>query len=170
MWGANIGSSYALPFRVIPARGQVSQNSLHSPSKQSCDVFHDNVPRSKFANDSCVLTPESRAFAVDADSLAGVADVLAGESSTNDVNRCEIVFPAFSDVVKALRSREVPCEDTPSVIFNFDLPDGFNSRSFKAKVESSDTTEQTPMLQTFPFPDVALRRWPTCQLPQDLHL
>jgi hypothetical protein len=138
VWGANIGSSNALPFRVIPARGQVSENSLHSPSKQSCDVFHDDVAGSKFANDSRVLAPESRAFAVDACSLAGVADVLTGESSTNDVNRREIVFPAFSDVVKALRSREVPCEDTPSVIFNFDLPDGFNARSFKAKVKASD--------------------------------
>jgi hypothetical protein len=41
--GANGGSGYAIPLRVIPARGQVSENSPESSSKESCDVLHDDV-------------------------------------------------------------------------------------------------------------------------------
>jgi hypothetical protein len=40
--GANVGSAYAVPFRIIPERGQVSENSLNPPSKQCCDVLHDD--------------------------------------------------------------------------------------------------------------------------------
>jgi hypothetical protein len=51
----NGGSWYAVPFRIKPERGQVSENSLNSPSKQSCDVLHDDVARSYFANKTGVL-------------------------------------------------------------------------------------------------------------------
>jgi hypothetical protein len=43
VWGTNGGSWYAVPFRIKPERGQVSENSLKAPSKQSCDVLHDDV-------------------------------------------------------------------------------------------------------------------------------
>jgi hypothetical protein len=57
MRGANGGSRYAMPFRIKPERGQVSENSLKSPSKQRCDVLHDDVAGSKLANNSGVLAP-----------------------------------------------------------------------------------------------------------------
>jgi len=41
--GTNGGSRYAMPFRIKPERGQVSENSSKSPPKQSCDVLHDDV-------------------------------------------------------------------------------------------------------------------------------
>src|SRR5215831_11790159 len=41
--GTNGRSRYAVPFRVVPARGQVSEYPSHSSSKESCDVFHDDV-------------------------------------------------------------------------------------------------------------------------------
>src|SRR5579885_2374040 len=43
---ANVRSSNACPLRVIPDLGQVSENSAHSPVKQSCDVFQDREARS----------------------------------------------------------------------------------------------------------------------------
>jgi hypothetical protein len=46
-----------VPLRVIPERGQVSENSLNSPSKQSCDVLHDDVAGSNFANKTGELSP-----------------------------------------------------------------------------------------------------------------
>jgi hypothetical protein len=57
VWGTNGGSWYAVPFRIKPERGQVSENSLKAPSKQSCDVLHDDVARSYLANNSGVLRP-----------------------------------------------------------------------------------------------------------------
>ena len=44
--GADGGRGYAIPFRVIPARGQVSDHVSKSPSKQTCDVLHEDVARS----------------------------------------------------------------------------------------------------------------------------
>jgi hypothetical protein len=42
----NGGSWYAMPFRIIPELGQVSDNSVKPPSKECCDVLHDDVARS----------------------------------------------------------------------------------------------------------------------------
>lgn len=54
---ANGGSRYAMPLRVIPERGQVSENLAVPSTKQSCDVLHDDVPWSNLANDSGELDP-----------------------------------------------------------------------------------------------------------------
>jgi hypothetical protein len=45
MMGTKGGRWQAIPFRIKPARGQVSENSVHPPSKERCDVFHDDVAR-----------------------------------------------------------------------------------------------------------------------------
>jgi hypothetical protein len=84
--GANGRSRYAVPLRVIPARGQVSEYALHSSSKESWDVLHDDVPGSKLANESGVLAPKTRAFPVESCALAGVGEVLAGEAAGEDVD------------------------------------------------------------------------------------
>jgi hypothetical protein len=137
----NVGSSNALPLRVIPDLGQVSENSLHSPSKQSCDVLHDDVAGSKLANDSRIFRPQSAAFAVDSRPLASVRNILAGESSADDVNGSEVIDSAFSDIAEPLGVREMAFEHSPAVIVDFDLPDGFDSRALEAKIKSSDSAE-----------------------------
>jgi len=40
--GANGGSWYAVPPRIIPERGQVSENVSKPSTKERCDVFHDD--------------------------------------------------------------------------------------------------------------------------------
>jgi hypothetical protein len=44
--GANVASWYAVPFRIKPERGQVSENSVHPETKQAWCVFHDDELRS----------------------------------------------------------------------------------------------------------------------------
>jgi hypothetical protein len=44
--GANVASWYAMPLRVIPERGQVSENICHPETKQAWRVLHDDVARS----------------------------------------------------------------------------------------------------------------------------
>ena len=39
----NGGSRYAVPFRIVPERGQVAENTVKSSIKESCDVFHEHV-------------------------------------------------------------------------------------------------------------------------------
>jgi hypothetical protein len=46
MRGANCGSRYNLPFRIIPDLGQVSENASHPETKQAWDVLHDDEARS----------------------------------------------------------------------------------------------------------------------------
>ncbi len=50
--GANGGSWYAVPLRVIPALGQVSENSSEPQGKVPWDVFQQDVAGSYCANDS----------------------------------------------------------------------------------------------------------------------
>jgi hypothetical protein len=39
----NGGSGYALPFRVIPDLGQVSEYLSHPSNKERCNVLHEHV-------------------------------------------------------------------------------------------------------------------------------
>jgi hypothetical protein len=55
--GTNGGSWYAVPLRVIPERGQVSENFSKPSTKQCCDVLHDDESGSYFANQARVLAP-----------------------------------------------------------------------------------------------------------------
>jgi hypothetical protein len=36
----------AIPFRIVPERGQVPENSSKSPNSERIDIFHDDVSRS----------------------------------------------------------------------------------------------------------------------------
>jgi hypothetical protein len=68
--GADGGSRYAIPRRIIPARGQVAENGSHPETKQAWNVFHDHEARSKLANESKVFFPETRSRTVKASSSA----------------------------------------------------------------------------------------------------
>jgi len=86
VWQSNAGSSYAMPFRVIPERGQVSENFSKPSRKQRCDVLHDDVVRSYFANEARVVTPQSRPLACKPCPRARKTDVLAWKSSADDID------------------------------------------------------------------------------------
>jgi hypothetical protein len=75
-----------MPLCIIPERGQVPENSVKPPNKEVCDVFHDDVTGSKFANETGVFEPQSGPRAVEAIASSGSTDVLAGEPATDDVN------------------------------------------------------------------------------------
>jgi hypothetical protein len=57
--GADGCSRNAIPFRVIPARGQVREDDVEPAAPERRDVFHEDVARSKLANDAGELEPES---------------------------------------------------------------------------------------------------------------
>ena len=57
----NGGRRYAMPFRVIPDRGQVSENISQPSTKQRCHVLQHRVPGSNQANGSHEWPYESRA-------------------------------------------------------------------------------------------------------------
>jgi len=85
MAGTHSRCRYARPFRVIPCLGQRSENVVHSSVSDRCDVFQDDVSRSHQANDSEQFVEQARSAASQAGTLSGLADVLAGESTANNV-------------------------------------------------------------------------------------
>jgi hypothetical protein len=89
--GAEGLSRYAVPESIIPARGQVSEYGAESSTKQSWDVFDNHKPRLKFANNSRVLRPKAAPSTREASASAGEADVLARESSADDIDFSKIV-------------------------------------------------------------------------------
>jgi hypothetical protein len=86
MAGAHSTRWNARPFRIKPCLGQLSKNGVQSVSKDRCDVFQDDVSGLYQANDSHEFVKETRPSAfLDAGLLACCADVLAWESSANNV-------------------------------------------------------------------------------------
>src|SRR5690606_17891347 len=84
--GANGCRRNAIPFRIIPARGQVSEYDVQPSRKQRCDVFHEHVSGSKLANDPGKFSPQAGTFAFNSGSLSCIANVLAGEASADEIN------------------------------------------------------------------------------------
>jgi hypothetical protein len=94
MGSANAGSWYAMPFRIEPDLGQITEYSPEPSSiissKEIWDVFHDCVSGSNFANKTGKLAPESRSGGVG--SFWGEphtpcrTDILAREASGNDID------------------------------------------------------------------------------------
>lgn len=99
--GANGCRRNAVPLRVIPARGQVSENSLKPPNKERCHVLNKHVPGSNLPNDPGVLSPQSRLFPVNSSAESCCADVLAREPSAEHVTGREVVGADGSHVVEA---------------------------------------------------------------------
>jgi hypothetical protein len=75
------------PPRIIPHRGQVSENDSESPRSESWGVFHVDVPRHHLANDAGELSPQPGALASESFATAGKADILARESTRYHVNK-----------------------------------------------------------------------------------
>lgn len=141
--GAKGRSRKAVPLRVIPARGQVSENtSKPLVTSESWDVLHDDVSGSKLANDPSELGPKTRALTVDASLVASDAEVLAGEASADEVDGGEVVCSDRSHVFESLGVGEVLGEYGSAVGVELDLPEGAHSGSLEAEVEAADPCEE----------------------------
>lgn len=157
MRGADGGSRDAIPFRVIPARGQVAENVAHSSNKEPWHVLHEYVAGSYLANDPGELGPEPTGVVLSA-SFPGEADGLAGEPAADEVDGLEALVAATTcghaqhsvrsvgvdsaDVFVSTNSGPMFGEDSLAVRVDLDLPDDFEPGAFEAKVESADPTEE----------------------------
>ncbi len=157
----NGGSWYAVPLRIKPERGQVSENSLKPPSKECCDVLHDDVAWSKLANKSGVLRPKAAPLALNSRAFSCNTDVLAGEPAADDINGnsvsgksvgCEAsdifvlphLWPMLRQHLAAERINLAECNRLKS------------ARPLKAEREAADAAEKVehpkPAHRTIPMP------------------
>lgn len=144
--GTNVGSRYAMPFRIIPERGQVSENSPHPSTKQSCDVLHDDEAWSYLANEPSVISPQPASLSIKTRSTACKTDVLAWESphDTIGLNSCgsQSFGGNISNIVINRNPRPVFAEDGLRLLVYFAECDGFKSSSpFEAEIETTNPGE-----------------------------
>ena len=66
-----MGSGDTMPFRIIPERGQVTEDDSKSSSNECWTVLHEHESRSNLASDPRHVTPEPAALAVDSGAGGG---------------------------------------------------------------------------------------------------
>lgn len=136
---------YAIPLRVIPERGQVSENVASSPSKQTWDVLQDCVAGSKVANDRGERGPEPP-FVGLRETSSGDRDGLTGKPAGHNVHSGSgLGLPPFdsgADIVVPFDVRPVLREDLATERVDLDLADDGHPGPFEAEFETADTREQ----------------------------
>lgn len=164
MWSTDSGSRYAMPLRIIPDLGQVSENSTEpstgvfaGASKKTSDVLHKEEVGSYFVSKADDLTPETGPRTFNSGPPASDGKVLAREASGNDINPDPISGKSpcgeGSNVVVARDAGPVPCEDFARVFFDFTEGDGLETAcAFEAKGKSSDAAEKVKDAQLFHLP------------------
>jgi hypothetical protein len=137
----NGGSRYAVPFRIIPDLGQVSENPVKSATAEHGNVFHDDVAWSYLVNNSGVLAPEAAPRSRDACAFSRSGDILAGESSANNLSCSpELVTDECFNIVMDCNVGPVFMQDVLTVWVNFTKGDDSKSSSaFKSERETTNS-------------------------------
>ena len=132
---ANGGSGNAIPFRVIPALGQLSENGseFSGVSQEPCNVLHEDVARSHLANEPSEFRPEPSVICV-TESFPGDADGGTRESSAEEIDRFEVCAADLCDVVIAGHVWPVSREDASAIRIALDLPANFEAGSLETEV------------------------------------
>lgn len=140
---SEILSSESEPDRIVPERGKVTEHDVEPAKSEVCDVFHDDEARSKLANDSRELEPKAAARTADANLLASLGDVLAGEPAADDIDGAELARPDRANVVESLDVGPVLREDLAAELVALDLPEhGTESGPLEAEFESANAREE----------------------------
>ena len=131
-----------MPFRIIPERSERPEHLIQSARTKGADIFDEDVARLEDFDRFGVLEPESAALASESGAFSGEADVLARESSAQEVNRLNRVPIDFTDIAITGDGWPVFGEDSLTVGVNFNLPRDFKTGSGKAKIKSSYSGEE----------------------------
>jgi hypothetical protein len=89
----DVPSSQHSPPHVIPHAVKVLDNGAESTGSQERTVFREDKLRLNLSNDSEILLPKSRTLAGNSCTFTRRTDVLAGESSADDIDSAS---PRFS--------------------------------------------------------------------------
>ncbi len=144
---SGVASPEHSPPRIIPQRGQVSENASKPARSEHWGVLHEDEARSYFANDPRHLSPETGAGAVDAGALPCCADVLAREPARHHVNTASPrASVKGSHVIPDRERREAPVvlashENACGVAVELDGADGAPSEQVTAEDASTSARE-----------------------------
>ena len=140
VWPVDVVRSQHVPFRIVPVRGQVTENGSKPAKSEIWGVFHERELRSNVPNDPRHVGPEPGVVAVNTRTGSGARDVLAREPSRHHVNTAA-PWPSVkgSDVIPDRERRQGSIvlarnENIAGVGFGLDGADG----SPAEKVTSED--------------------------------
>jgi hypothetical protein len=145
--GSQAVSAAHLPFRIIPERGQVSENTVDPAIKQVCDVLQDNDFGSNVANQSNDVPVEARSCAVDPLSIRICrADILTWKSATDGIDVDAIVSETGSsegcDIVIAWNVWPVFRQHSAAIGIDFAERHGSEcAAALEAEAEAADAAE-----------------------------
>lgn len=152
MPGPNVGSWYAMPLRIIPDLGQVSENDAKPSIKQCCDVLQEDEFGSYVASKAYDFPIESASLSFQARTLPRDREVLAGKPATDDVGSNSICGQSFrrkgADILVDFDARVSGIENLSGIFADFAERDGFESaRAMKAEGEHPKAAEQVQDLK-----------------------
>jgi hypothetical protein len=139
-------SRKAIPFRIKPVLGHISENDAHSKSKQRCHVFHDREFGSYHANGTKNLPIESRTGAGNSGAFSGQADILAGEAADNDIRLASDEL-SIADIDADGDARPVLGEDAAAECVDLAECDSSHPGSFESEAETADAAEEVEDIQ-----------------------
>jgi hypothetical protein len=141
------------PSRIIPHRGQVTEDFVESAIRERRRVFHDDEARSHFAHDSPHFAPESASLAIESGTRSSDADVLAREAASDDVHqatprptiKCSHVVPNREGWQASV---VLPGhEDTAGVVVDFDGAHSAESAEDAAEYSASMACEKCQLIE-----------------------
>lgn len=155
MRGAQVGSRYAVPLRVIPDRGQVTQDDGESAASEDGDVLDNHEAGPKIANESGKMEPEAGPRACNTSVLAGLAEVLAGEAAADDIDgsvpSSKLGCVQLRDIVVAVNVGPMAGKNCPAVGVDFAEGDGAEAGALEAETEAADSAEEVEDIQSRPM-------------------
>lgn len=134
--GTKGGCWYAIPFRIVPALGQVPENGVESLVSVGDNVFQEDESRSNMANDSCDLRPKMP-WVRFAKMLASFAERLARVACGEEVERPEFVPFDIVYILHPWNIGPVFRENTACVLVYFYLSNADPPGPLKAKVKAT---------------------------------
>lgn len=146
MRGANVGRWYAIPFSIVPERGQVPENIVKATRSEGFNVLQQEHSRSKLPNDTSALAPQPGTLVGEPAAISNVADALAREAGADGVHGSQ-AGERFRDqgtnVFNDRDSRPVLSQHAPAEGIDFAEGDGLEpARALEAEVKASDAGEQ----------------------------
>ena len=132
---------YAIPFRIVPAFGQLSEYSIHPPSKECCDVLQEQVSGSYLANQPQEVEEQSASLASDSFSFSGIGNILTGEPSRPQVRLRQLGRVQCGDVPPSRHVGPVLGEHLDAVVVNLDLADAGVTRPFESQIYATHARE-----------------------------
>jgi hypothetical protein len=84
---SSVGRAETTPLRIEPHLGKVGEDDVEAARDERPDVLDEDVARRHFRDDAREVSPEPAALPVkDSAALASVGDILAGETSRDEIH------------------------------------------------------------------------------------